>query len=124
MQKRLQKTLVKYLIILAIAVAYLIFVLCTGLGIPCIFYEITGFKCPGCGVSRMLVSLVRFDLASAFLHNPFLFITGPFLIAYLVCSEWKYVKHGNRSLGKWEIFIWIELILALLYGVLRNVFPI
>ena len=63
-KKRLQKTLLKYAIVFAIALAYLIFVLCTGIGIPCIFYEITGLKCVGCGISRMLVSIVKLDFAA------------------------------------------------------------
>ena len=124
MRARLKKTVIKYSVILGIAVAYLIFVLCTGLGIPCVFYEITGLKCPGCGISKMFISLVKLDFVSAFWHNPFLFITGPFLVAYLALSEIKYVRTGNNDMGKWEIFLWVELALALAYAVLRNIFPI
>ena len=123
-KQRFQKTLVKYGIIFCIALAYLIFVLCTGLRIPCVFYVITGLKCVGCGITRLFVSIARFDFISAFKYNPFIFITGPFLLAYLVFSEIKYIKTGNRQMGKWEIFIWAELALALVYSVLRNVFPI
>ena len=124
MRARLKKTVIKYSVILGIAVAYLIFVLCTGLGIPCVFYEITGLKCPGCGISKMFISLVKLDFVSAFWHNPFLFITGPFLVAYLALGEIKYVRTGNNDMGKWEIFLWVELALALAYAVLRNIFPI
>lgn len=121
---RLKKTVIKYSVILGIAVAYLIFVLCTGLGIPCLFYEITGLKCPGCGISKMFISLIKLDVVSAFWHNPFLFITGPFLVAYLAVSEVKYVRTGNNDMGKWEIFLWVEIALVLVYAVLRNIFPI
>ena len=121
-QKRLKRTLIKYGVIFGIGLAYLIFVLCTGIGIPCIFHKITNLECPGCGVTRMIMSLVRLDFASAFAYNPFLLITGPFLIAYLVACEVKFVKLGNRKMGKWEIFMYVELALALLYGVLRNIF--
>jgi len=101
-----------------------VFVLFTDLGIPCVFYEITGFKCPGCGVSRMLASLARFDIVSAFWHNPFLFITGPFIVAYLACCEIRYVRFGDRRMGKWEALMWAELALAIAFGILRNVLPI
>ena len=117
-------TVIKYAVVLCVATAYLIFVLFTGFGIPCLFYEITGLKCAGCGISRMLVSLIRLDVSAAFYHNPFLFITGPFIVAYLVCNEARYVIRGNRQMGKWEILMWIELILAVAYGLLRNIFPI
>ena len=110
--------------ILAIALAYLVFVLLTGLGIPCLFSKITGLQCVGCGISRMLLALLRLDFVSAFRYNPFLFVTGPFLVAYLAASEVNYVLHGTKRMGKWEIFLWVELILAIAYGVLRNIFPI
>lgn len=121
-KKRLKSTLIKYGVIFGIALAYLIFVLCTGLGIPCVFHAITKLECPGCGVTRMLISIVKLDFVSAFWYNPFLFVTGPFLIAYLVACEVKFIKHGNRNMGKWQIFMYVELALALLYGILRNIF--
>ncbi|MBQ9162210.1 MAG: DUF2752 domain-containing protein [Clostridia bacterium] len=123
-KKRLRATVIKYSVILCVAAAYLVFVLCTGMGIPCLFHESTGLKCPGCGISRMLASLVRFDVVSAFWYNPFLFTTGPLIIAYLACCEVKYVRFGDRQMGKWEIIMWVELALAIAYGILRNVFPI
>ena len=123
-KKRLKSTLIKYGVILGMALAYLIFVLCTGIGIPCVFHAITKLKCPGCGISRMCISIARLDFVSAFWHNPFLFITGPLIIAYIVASEIKFVRHGNREMGKWKIFLWVELVLLLAYGVLRNIFPI
>jgi hypothetical protein len=121
-KKRLKSTLIKYGVIFGIALAYLIFVLCTGLGIPCVFHAITKLECPGCGVTRMLISIVKLDFVSAFWYNPFLFVTGPFLIAYLIACEVKFIKHGNRNMGKWQIFMYVELALALLYGILRNIF--
>lgn len=72
----------------------------------------------------MFISLIMLDLNAALKYNSFLFITGPFIIVYLVCSEIKYVIYGNRRMGKWEIFMWAELVLAIAYGILRNIFPI
>ncbi len=116
--------MIKYSVILCIGVAYLIFVLRTGIRIPCLFYEITALKCAGCGISRMFVSLARLDIIAAFKYNPFVFITGPFVILYLCSSELEYVKHGSRNAQKWSVFIYTELFFALAYGVLRNIFPI
>ena len=121
---RARQVVVKYSIILGVGVAYLIFFLCVGFGIPCVFREITGLKCPGCGISKMFVSLARFDFAAAFRHNPLIFTTSPLLLAYLATSEIKYIRYGNRDMGKWEPFMWVELALLLVYGVLRNIFPI
>lgn len=124
LKKRLRKTAVIYCIVLCISLAYLAFVLYTGIGVPCLFYEITGLKCVGCGISRMFISLIRLDFVSAFKHNPFVFITGPFIAAYLICGDIKYIIHGNRRIKKLEIFMWAEIVLAIAYGILRNIFPI
>ena len=121
---RARRVVVKYSIILGVGLAYLIFFLCVGFGIPCVFREITGLKCPGCGISKMFVSLARLDFAAAFRHNPVIFTTGPFLLAYLATAEIKYIRCGERNMDKWEIFLWVELALLLAYGVLRNIFPI
>ena len=67
---------------------------------------LTGLKCPGCGITRLLVSVARFDFASAFLFNPFLFITGPFIVAVIVYSEVRYVLYGSRQIGKWAFFLY------------------
>ena len=72
----------------------------------------------------MFISLFELDFISAFWHNPFLFITGPFILAYLAFGEVKYIISGNNHMGKWEIFLWVEIVLALAYGVLRNIFTI
>ena len=72
----------------------------------------------------MFVSLFRLDFVSAFRYNPFLFITGPLLLAYIAFGEIRYIRSGSKDMGKWDIFLWVELALALAYGILRNIFPI
>ena len=124
LKARLREIIKKYAILLGIGLAYLIFVLITGFGIPCIFHLITGLQCPGCGISRMFVSLAKLDFVSAFKYNSFVFITGPFLLAYVIANEIKYIVTGNNKMGKWEIFLWVESALAIAFGVLRNIFPL
>ncbi len=121
---RLRRVSIKYGIIFGIGLGYLFFILLSGLRIPCIFYEITGFKCPGCGVTRMIVSISRLEFAAAFKYNPFLFITGPLLLIYIAFSEVRHILRGSTKAGRWILFIWAELILAVIYGVLRNIYPI
>ena len=38
--------------------------------VPCIFRTITGLKCPGCGVTHMLINMVQMNFAGAFAANP------------------------------------------------------
>ena len=72
----------------------------------------------------MIVSVARLDFAAAFGYNPFLFITGPLILVYLAFVEVRYILRGSTKAGKWILFIWAELILAVIYGVLRNIYPI
>ena len=121
MRKRLVKTLKKYAVLFGAGVAYLIFTLYTGWGVPCFFYKLTGLKCPACGVSRMTVSLARLDLRAAFEYNPFLFVTGPVILFCVVYSNVRYVKTGDASMGKLGFILWMEIIFALAFGIVRNI---
>ena len=142
-KKRLKSELLTYGIVLGIGFIYLLSVtlpLKKGEplwhGIPCVLYEGTehlfklfkieheGIKCAGCGLSRMLISMVKLDFISAFCYNPFLFVTGPLLIVYLAAENIKYIITGKQDTGKWQIFLYIEGGLAVLYMILRNFLPI
>ena len=39
-------------------------------GFPCVFHEMTGFYCPGCGSTRSARFLIRGDLGRSFIYNP------------------------------------------------------
>ncbi len=40
----------------------------------CPFEAITGIQCPGCGITRALLSVVTGDFGKAFQYNPFVFL--------------------------------------------------
>ena len=40
-----------------------------GIGFPCLFYQITGWQCPGCGNSRAAMALLRLDFKGALGYN-------------------------------------------------------
>ena len=61
-------------VLLLVALPFLIVTVCiyvyTGQhGLRCIFYEVTGFYCPGCGSGRALFALLHGDCKNAFRHN-------------------------------------------------------
>ena len=92
-----------------------------GHGIPCIFNKLTGLLCPGCGITRMCVAIARFDFKAAFGYNQFLFITGPFILAFLVCYDVKYTMYGTVPSKKWNAVAIVFLIMAIIFGILRNI---
>lgn len=48
----------------------------------CIIRRVTGFPCPGCGMTRAVLSLLRGDIRTAFAYHP-LWVTLP-LLAWLM----------------------------------------
>ena len=47
-----------------------------GLSLPCMFRELTGLYCPGCGSGRSVAAILRGDWGEAFRYNPMLFLLG------------------------------------------------
>ena len=122
MKARLQKELKLLAIILLIGFAYLAFVLITGWRIPCLFKVATGFDCPGCGITRMCVSIAKLDFVAAFRYNPVIFTTWPVILGCLAYEKITYIKTGVRKLPLiCKILLCIEIVLLLTYGVIRNI---
>ena len=120
MKHRLLRVLGRYGILFGIGLLYYAVVSLTGIGIPCPFFLITGFQCPGCGISRMLMALIRLDFVSAFHYNPAVLLTSPILLFFLIRSDIGYIRTGKSSVNKYN-FVWIaELVILLAFGVVRN----
>ena len=66
MQQQVQNNYKKYIAILLIGILCIVFYLKYNIGIPCIFHELTGFYCPGCGLTRAIASIVKLDFYQAF----------------------------------------------------------
>jgi len=121
MVKRRNKVIRIALILLGIGALYAAFVKITGIGIPCPFHLVTGLKCPGCGVSRMCMSLVRLDFASAFRHNAAILCLLPLMAAVLARQVYIYVKSGRTKERFISVSVWFMIVVLLAFGVLRNV---
>ena len=93
----------------------------TGFFIPCLFHQATGLLCPGCGVSRMCLHLLRLDFSGAFGANPVLFMMLPLLALILIRSMIQYYRAGTTTLSRrWEVLAIALLVILLLFGVWRN----
>lgn len=116
------KTVIFWLSALVIAgLLYVLFVIATGISLPCVFHETTGFWCPGCGVSRMFLKIARADFSGAFYENRFLFSTLVFLLAAIAVRIYQYIRQKPFKKTVWFIvFITLYAAAFLLYGILRN----
>lgn len=120
-KKRLRQVIIKYAVILGIGFAYFLFVMIKHVGLSCPIHTVTGKYCPGCGISRMCLAILRLDFRAAYLSNRFLFILAPFLIVYIIVKEIGYIRNGNRVSGRVETAIlWGVLAVTIAFGVMRN----
>jgi len=119
-RSRQRKLILGIVILILCGVLYYCFVKITGVGIPCLFRLVTGLKCPGCGISHMLLELAEGNLAGAFMANQFILVTLPFLIfevAYAFYLAWT-----GKHQPKWnEILCIIYIIALVIFGIVRNI---
>ena len=122
MKKRIFKTIFFFILGILFLVGYYFIYKKTGYGIPCLIYERTGFYCPGCGITRMIFALMRFDIPEAFRYNQLLFILLPFLIAYFVYNVYLYiVDKKDTVLKKISNYVFIILLIIVIgWGIIRN----
>ena len=121
MKKRLRKLALGGGTLLGLGVAYTVLIFVVGRGLYCPFWRITGLLCPGCGVTRMCLALLRLDLAGAWQANAALLLALPVLAVLAVRLTVRYVRTGQKlpSRGE-ERVLWGLLLYFLAWGVLRN----
>ena len=85
----------------------------------CVFHDLTGWYCPGCGITRALHALAHFDLWRALAMNAFLVLSLPLLAAMALhgLTQRAWLPARIRRVlfdGRW----WIAALVV--FGVLRN----
>ena len=98
MKKRIIKIVFFFLISIILILLYYIIFNKFGIAIPCIFHKITGLYCPGCGITRMLISLLHGNIKEAFMYNQLLFIMLPFFILYGFYELYLYIVDKTLDL--------------------------
>lgn len=108
-----------FIIFLILLILYLLLGHYFHLYLSCFIKKIFGFYCPGCGITRMLYSIITFDFYQAFRYNPLLFIMLPFgMLLYF-----DYLIRKDHSLYKKipNVVWYIIVIILIIYGILRNI---
>jgi hypothetical protein len=119
---RIKKIVIRDIFIVLVGMLYWLFVKKTGFAIPCVFYTITGYKCPGCGITHSIMALTGGHLRTAFECNPFLWIAGPVIIYLLIKGDIRFIKYDTFELNKADTIItYICVVLAVIYWFVRNI---
>lgn len=107
--------------VLLIGIVYLIFIKITGWTIPCPIKWVTGKYCPGCGISRMLLAVLRLDFETAYHANRLLFFLLPIILIYALVKAVQYIKTGKegQSLPE-QIVTLIVCIITIAFWIMRN----
>lgn len=118
-KSQIQKEIRYLLIILGVGFGYYLWLYFTHLGIPCPFRTITGWLCPGCGITHMLIALIQLDFHTAYLENPFLLLTLPFIIGQIIYQ--RYLQLTKQVNPRWnQVLLWLYVIALIIFGILRN----
>ena len=91
---------------------------------PCLFANVTGLPCPGCGMTRAMGALVRGDWNAAVQFHPFApgLVLFAFLVAFVALTPRKLHDSLVRIIERMEVKTRIPtlfLLAAIIYGLLR-----
>lgn len=94
---------------------------------PCIFHELTGFYCPGCGGTRAFLALITGHPILSFLYNPAVIYTAGVLLFYAVWGISYAISRSSEN-GKQKIrrpkfylaFVWILIAILMINCTVRN----
>ena len=125
MNKEQRKSLGQLAKIVAVAlllgIAYFIFIKLTEWALPCPIRLVTGKYCPGCGSSRMMLALLRFDFEEAFRANRLLFFLLPLVLVYGLVKGIHYIRTGEvkQTLPE-QIAVLLVCAATVVFWVMRN----
>lgn len=111
------------ILILGIGIVYIYFFQHLKLKVPCIFHKLTGFYCPGCGLTRCLNALFHLEFYQAFRFNALFFLFLPVFLFYVIVLIYSKLKKQDGILKKWfPDWTWyLLLVITILFGILRNI---
>jgi hypothetical protein len=67
----------------------------------CPMAGLAGIPCPGCGLTRATLALVRGDIAVAYHFHPLVFVLAPVYIGVLGVAAWEFVAGPAASRTPW-----------------------
>lgn len=87
----------------------------------CPLFSMTGFACPGCGMTRGLHALMHGDIVTALDHNALIPLVILFFGFIFVSLMSVVVRGRGLVLSRWNLaLLWATLVVLIVFGVVRN----
>jgi len=86
----------------------------------CLFHQVTGLLCPGCGSLRAVHQLLHGHVATAFHFNAMLVMGLPVGIGFLARWFLRRTNEMNHGLDFHPAWLWSILAIGVLFGIIRN----
>ena len=123
MVKNIKTKIILSLIVILLCTSFFFLYTKINILIPCVFYELTGLYCPGCGITRCLIAIIKLEFVQAFRYNMLAFILLPLFIFIAIKKYYCWILNKQCSLFSNRFYI-VLAIITVLFGILRNIFPI
>lgn len=90
--------------------------------LPCIFWELTGYYCPGCGGTRACAALFRGEIVRSFLCQPVVVYTAVVFAWYMISHTIEYLTRGRLAVGMRyrDLYLYLAAAIILIQWVVRN----
>lgn len=91
----------------------------------CVFHSLTGYQCPGCGVTRAAHALLNGRFVEAFSYNYFFIISIPYLLAAATAVYLpQFMPAIVRRFVVGPVAAWGYFALFMVWWVVRNILSI
>lgn len=107
---------------LVVGILYFFWVRVTGYALPCPVHSLTGYYCPSCGITTMMLCLSVGDFRQAFNANPAILILSPVIIWLIVCEEFSFFHREDWQRRVNGYLLGFVVVALLIYGICRNIF--
>lgn len=67
---------------------------------PCLFHQISGLYCPGCGGTRAIHALIEGDLIASFLYHPFVLYVAVLYALFMISHTVEWIAARKKSSRK------------------------
>ncbi len=123
MRKRVITVNLSVSIAIVLFIIYMYLYVQYGVGIPCLFNEITDLYCPGCGTTRAITAFCRGDYVKAFRYNPILLVWFPYLLCFgiILIREYIYDESATvKTIKRRNGISILVLVIICFYWLIRN----